>query len=434
MALTIPDIIKITCLKEKETIDTELKSFRALLPFDGEQQKKIAYEIIAFANRQGGKIIFGINDDGQVDEKINIDVDQIKSKLHNLCFHNISPVIECPTQFIDEPGGQFFIIYVPKRKGIPHAFVSNRTGSEINSRIYYIRTSHGKRLVSDGQLEWLFLNQDDPNYNYSFRVGFEFDKNMYLLNGIVPMGNYSILHFRDLLNQEDRNSILKDSKKFTLFIGELMPYLILETCLDFFKDSWHINITQGFDRMSSGPIVTNPPTPSSKVRVHEILLPANSFLLQHSWDFAQILKELYPHEFHLPLNTGIAITTNSIVLTNPAFKIEIRTGMLSGGAGCYPKSFNHEIYSERYPADFHEISFANFLHYDAAGYLFAEFNYPEYDMEEFHKYFKFYNSLKEIIDFNWNFDEARKKHPPKEALVMNNKLDEILELVRNPQA
>lgn len=123
-----------------------------------------------------------------------------------------------------------------------------------------------------------------------------------------------------------------------------------------------------------------------------------------------------------------------ITLTNPAFKIEMLTGMLSGGAGCHPKSFNHEIYSERFPGNFHELSFANFMHYDAAGYLSARFNYPEYDMEEFHKYFKFYNSLKEIIDFNWNFDEARKKHPPKEALVMNDKLDEILELVRNSQA
>lgn len=212
MALTISDIIRIATLKEKETIDTELKSIRILIPFDEEQQKKIGYEIIAFANRLGGKIIFGINDDGKLDEKLTISVDEIKSKLHNFYFQNISPVIECPTEFVDEPEGQFFIIYVPKRKGIPHAYVPNRSGSEINSRIYFVRTSHSKRLVSDGQLEWLFLHQDDPNYNHSFRVDFEFDKNMYLLNGIVPMGNYSILHFRDLLNEADKNNILTDTK------------------------------------------------------------------------------------------------------------------------------------------------------------------------------------------------------------------------------
>lgn len=270
MALNIPDIIKIASQKEKETIDTELKSIRALDPFDGEQQKKIGYEIIAFANRQGGKIIFGINDNGQPDEKLHVNVDEIKSKLHNLCFNSISPVIECPTQFIDEPEGQFFIIYVPKRKGIPHAYTPNRSGSEINSRIYYIRTSHGKRLVSDGQLEWLFLNQNDPNYNHSFRVGFEFDKNMYLLNGIVSIGNYSILHYRDLLNEADKNDILKDSKKFNLFVGELMPYLILDILSDYFKESWYIGITQGFDRMSSGPLITNVPVPSTTVRIHSL--------------------------------------------------------------------------------------------------------------------------------------------------------------------
>jgi len=168
MALTISDIIRIASLKERETIDTELKSFRKLIPFGKEQPREIVYEIIAFTNRREIK---SINDDGQPDGKQAINIDEIKSKLHNLCFHRVSPVIECPAQFIDEPEGQFFIIYVPKRKGIPHAYVPSRSGSEISSHIYYIRTSHGKKLVSYGQLEWLFLHQNDPNYNYSFRVG-----------------------------------------------------------------------------------------------------------------------------------------------------------------------------------------------------------------------------------------------------------------------
>lgn len=216
-----------------------------------------------------------------------------------------------------------------------------------------------------------------------------------------------------------------------------MPYFILSTLSDYFRESWYIGIMQGFDRMSSGPLITTVPVPSTTVRIHEIPVLGNSFLSQLSWNFSQILKELFPNEFHLPANTGITINYRtegnaaSIILTNPAFKIEILTGMLSGGAGCHQKSFRHEIYSERYPSDFQELSFANFLHYDSAGYLSAKFNYPEYDMEEFNKY---YNSLKELLDYNWNFEEARKKHPPKEALIMNDKLDEILELIRNTQA
>lgn len=219
-----------------------------------------------------------------------------------------------------------------------------------------------------------------------------------------------------------------------------MPYLILSTLSDYFRESWYIGITQGFDRMSSGPLITTVPVSSTTVRIHEIPVLGNSFLSQLSLDFSQILKELFPNEFHLPANTDITIAYRtegnaaSIILTNPAFKIKILTGMLSGGVGWHQKSFRHEIYSERYPSDFQELSFANFLHYDSAGYLNTKFNYPEYDMEEFNKYSKYYNSLKELLDYNWNFDEARKKHPPKESLVMNDKLDEILELIRNAKA
>lgn len=170
MNLTTTDIFRIAQSSERETITTELKSFRKLIPFDDNQKRDIAYEIIAFANRHGGQLIFGINDNGKPDENIDIDIDVIKSKLHQLCFDSISPVIECTTQYIDEAEGRFFIAHIPKRKRLPHAYVPNWSGSDINSRIYYIRTSHGKKLVSDSQLEWLFQNQGDPVHHHNLNI------------------------------------------------------------------------------------------------------------------------------------------------------------------------------------------------------------------------------------------------------------------------
>jgi len=436
MSLTIGEIMRIAQCKEKETISTELKSLRKIIPFDEDQKRDIAYEIIAFANRQGGKIIFGINENGQPDERHEIDIDKIKSKLHNLCFHSISPVIECSTQFIDEPEGQFFIIYVPKRKGLPCAYVPNRSGSEINGRIYYIRTSHGKKLVSDSQLEWLFLNQNDPNYNHSFRIAFEFDKQLNFIDGIVPWGNYSFLPFRELLNPNDKSAIKAESKKFILLMNELLPYLILSSLSNYFKDSWHIGISEEFDRMNSGPMITSVPIPSTPVYIHEIPILGSSFVNKLSWNFKQILKELFPRKFHIPENTEIIITHKndgnaaSITLSNQAFEMEILTGMLSGGVGLHQNNFSHEILSDRYPS-YYELSSSKFLYLDTAGYLNAKFNYPEYDMNGFNEYLNYYNSLKKLLDYNWNFEVARNKHPVKEILVVNDKLDEILGLLQS---
>lgn len=417
-------------------ITTELKSFQKLVPFNNDQQRDLAYEIIAFANRQGGRIIFGVKDSGELDELVDLNIDSIKGKLHQLSYHSISPVIECTTQYIDDPDGRFLIVYIPKRKGIPHAYVPNRKASEINSRIYYIRTSHGKKLVTDDQLEWLFQNQGDPSYQHSFRIAFEFDRELSLINGIVPMGNYSIFPFRQLLAQQDRIDIENNNSKFVLWMSELMPYLILSSLKDFFRNSWHIGKSEEFGRMSSGPMISTIPILSDPVFIHEISNTGPTFLHGLSWDFKKILKELFPDPICLPQNTTIEIkysnqgNSASIIMTHADFRIEILTGMLSGGAGLHQKGTTYEILSERHPESHHQYAMANFLYYDAAGYINAKFNFPEFDMREFKEYLNYYQSLKSLLDYHWNYQVARSKYPGKEILVIDDKLNEVLSLLR----
>lgn len=59
-------------------------------------------------------------------------------------------------EFLKCEGGDLSIITVEKKKDIPYAYIVKREGVEIKSRIYYIRTPHGRRLVTDSQLEYLF--------------------------------------------------------------------------------------------------------------------------------------------------------------------------------------------------------------------------------------------------------------------------------------
>ena len=64
------------------------------------------------------------------------------------------------------------MIKIPRRKEVPHAVIK-RKESEIKSRDYYIRTSHGKRLVSDRQLELLF-KEESLDFTYPFRFTLNF--------------------------------------------------------------------------------------------------------------------------------------------------------------------------------------------------------------------------------------------------------------------
>lgn len=61
---------------EKENLEIELKNSEKLRNINKDKRKEIAYEIIALANRHGGKLIFGVNDNGTYEGK-NIFKDDI---------------------------------------------------------------------------------------------------------------------------------------------------------------------------------------------------------------------------------------------------------------------------------------------------------------------------------------------------------------------
>ena len=84
------------------------------------------------------------------------------------------------------------MINIPRRKEISHAVIK-RKGSEIVTREYYIRTPHGKRLVSDRQLELLFKEESlDFTYPFRFTLNFyrESFKLVYLINSLPYIHNF----------------------------------------------------------------------------------------------------------------------------------------------------------------------------------------------------------------------------------------------------
>ena len=210
---TCEEVQKLLEKPELENTKYELKSSQIFEKTDWKDD--IAKELVAFANKNGGKLIIGLQDDGKFNDKANYDIDKLKGDINNIIRDKISPIIDYNFEFLECEGGALSIINVEKKKDIPHAYIVKREGHEIKNRIYYIRTPHGKSLVSDKQLYFLFNETDLNNIDTIKKIEIKPDlelineyldmiKNSQLSStNIVPMLNKIHNVFSQILIKED---------------------------------------------------------------------------------------------------------------------------------------------------------------------------------------------------------------------------------------
>ncbi len=106
----------------------------------------LAAEIVAFANTDGGWLVFGVTDDRQV-TGVN-DPDRLAQQVDNVAYHNCEPPLTVVQETVTTPEGKtLLVVQVPKGDQRPY-----RT----NKGRYFIRTSSGKRDASRRELMRLF--------------------------------------------------------------------------------------------------------------------------------------------------------------------------------------------------------------------------------------------------------------------------------------
>jgi predicted HTH transcriptional regulator len=123
--LSSKEIEELVSIRDKEKNNLELKSIRIITEPSGkkDQAKQLAYGMVGLANKNGGRLILGVNDDGAFDGKFLGNTDDIKEYIHNICRDKISPIIEFEIHFIESASWDVFLIYIPKRRNIPHAYI-----------------------------------------------------------------------------------------------------------------------------------------------------------------------------------------------------------------------------------------------------------------------------------------------------------------------
>jgi ATP-dependent DNA helicase RecG len=208
---------------ENERVDFKQKAFL-------NNSFKIAEQFVAFANRQGGTIVIGVTDRGEIEGE-TFDADQIQQTLTNISHDRCSPAVNCSMKHLTTPEGEVLLVMIDKRKGMPHAVV-NRGAQHIRQRTYYIRQGNSNRLVTDQLLNYLFTHVDDPAVSLNFDLNIYYSRSNPRINP-VPRHRafrpvYEFISFLAALSDADVEYILADeSSRLRRLYGELLPYSML---------------------------------------------------------------------------------------------------------------------------------------------------------------------------------------------------------------
>lgn len=421
-------------IKKKERMKVEFKTTPLLISSE-KNRFEIASQLVAFANRNGGFLIFGVKDDGSF-EGAKIDEDKETRKISSIAKDKCSPPVVFTHQFIQTKKGDVLIIEIGRRKGIPHAVVE-RDDHEIKKRTYYIRTSKGKRLLEDKTLEWLFKNIGNPKLSRKFRFFVTYNRKTLGLPPLdSPISFWQFVHFFNSLSEDDKKYLLEDEfKRVGSFIVEIAPYVMLKYLAQFFYHSWQIEIFRTKERMKWHPKKRG--IEGKTVDIADISRPSNSFISKLSFDLRKIL-ETPMEKIVVPPDAKVKIQLTDLqkerleksllrIYQKGAFSLEVSFSLSDWNVGlplASPLRYKYQRvdipFEERKRVEEEIASFC----IDTA--FNVEFKFPEVENPLFNEHFEYGKTILNQLEHDWNWDTFLSELPQGKLYAIEDKIDEIL--------
>lgn len=424
------------CLKKGENEHIE---FKRVGTFNNSEE--IAIQLVAFANRDGGKILFGVNNDGTIQgERINFD--KKANLISNVAKGRCSPQVQIKSHRFKLEKADVLAIEVDRRKDIPHAIITKKENKEIKSRTYYIRTISGTRLIDDKELEWMFLSSEPLDIMHEFNIltsiGFNplgiFDlKNRYVTKSVLyglPPGQQFYEDYFNMINSEKHKELFqnKDEEKKHVgeFIFELLPIIILHSLSKYFEKSCLIEIS------GHNPIIVSAKEKTDFCEAKEFI--DYSYLKKtsiHTIIGSERIKksEISNRNLYLPKETKIKIMLRNkkeleevvILFNNPSFQCKLilkprgweyntTRDSLANIRVNLPRAIgNSKIYAK----------------YE------AKFLFPEERNELLNQHYDFCLNLLEIIKLNWDCEYKQERFIYEKLTYMDFKLDILLDALED---
>jgi predicted HTH transcriptional regulator len=161
--------------------------------------EKIAKEVIAFANTKGGKIFFGVDDDGKIygveSEKSEIDLIEESCKVY--CNPPISPEIE----IFHYKGKDIIIANIPESINKPHFLFEGNLKLTKDSKVY-IRVNDKSVLASKEVIQVLRNERPDAK-PVKISIG---ENEKRLLDFVEKNERITVKQFSELVNISERRA------------------------------------------------------------------------------------------------------------------------------------------------------------------------------------------------------------------------------------
>jgi len=100
---------------------------------------QLAAEVVAFSNGNGGQILIGVKDNGEISGLNRNDISRLNQLISNVCSQNVRPAINPITENILTPDGLVLVINVPQGISKPY---SDQNG------VFWVKTGADKRPAS----------------------------------------------------------------------------------------------------------------------------------------------------------------------------------------------------------------------------------------------------------------------------------------------
>jgi len=165
---------ELTCEEVLEII-SKGEDYKNQFKLNFESIDKLASEIVAF-NSEGGRILIGITNAGEIEGLTNSQIDRLNQWISNVCKNKIYPIANVETQTIICEGKSLLIINIPKGENKPYA---------VNNTDIWIKVCSDKRRATIEDIARLFqesgrlraeenivdleVNKENLNIEYFFK-------------------------------------------------------------------------------------------------------------------------------------------------------------------------------------------------------------------------------------------------------------------------
>lgn len=214
---TIEDIQSLIDIQAEENTYYEFKDARAI---DDRQKAEIAKDVSAFANADGGVIIYGLNEDRNTHKAVGLSFvgtsKYSKEWLENVIHSNIHRKIDdLRIHKIDNPQNSnesIYVVKIPRSPNAPHMSLDNKFYKRANFKVIameeyevrdsYFRTQHSVLEIYDWYIERVEVGNISPYARYVFRafvrnIG-KTVENQFKLNVNFSGGDIDLLEFDGL--------------------------------------------------------------------------------------------------------------------------------------------------------------------------------------------------------------------------------------------